>query len=109
MYKIEGNHITLVRGDTFVADLEIYNPDMTVYTPDTGDVIDFAMKRTVADRKPLIKKTISTSELKLIINPEDTKNLEFGNYLYDITLTKQNGTVDTFIPVSTFTLAMEVS
>jgi hypothetical protein len=44
----------------------------------------------------------------LVIYPEDTKELEFGSYVYDIQLTKANGDIDTFITASKFKITAEV-
>ena len=46
--------------------------------------------------------------MTLTLQPSDTKNLPFGNYVYDIELTTADGFVDTFIGPATFTLTGEV-
>lgn len=108
MVKIENGHIFLTRGDTFECKVNIYNADGSEYTPENDDVIRFAMKRTIEDRKPCITKVIPNNTQILSISSNDTKKLCFGDYLYDVQITFANGTVDTFIPVNTFTLEMEV-
>lgn len=107
-YSVKGTTISLTRGDTFGADIEIFRPDGTLYTPNEGDQIRFAMKQKISDPEPLILKDIPIETMKLIILPEDTKELPFGNYIYDIQLTKANGTIDTFITKSKFILTEEV-
>lgn len=108
MFKIEDKHITLTRGDSFTCKVDIYDSSGAVYTPANDDVIRFAMKHTVNDRKPVITKVIPNSTLLLSLSPEDTKKLEFGDYIYDIQITLANGSIDTFIPEGKFTLAVEV-
>lgn len=108
MVKIENGHIFLTRGDTFSCKVNIFNADGTEYIPESDDVIRFAMKRTIDDRKPVISKIIPNDTMILAISSNDTKKLFFGDYLYDIQITFANGDVDTFIPVNTFTLEMEV-
>ena len=108
MFKIEDKHITLTRGDSFVCKVNIYDSEGAVYTPANNDVIRFAMKQTIQSRKPVINKVIPNDTLLLTLNPEDTNNLDFGDYIYDIQITLANGTVDTFIPVNTFTIELEV-
>lgn len=107
-YKIKGTTITLTRGDSFIADIQIFQQNGHPYTPSEGDSIRFAMKRNIKEDEVLILKDIPISTMQLILNPEDTKNLEFGNYIYDIQLTKSNGDIDTFITKSTLILTEEV-
>lgn len=52
---------------------------------------------------------IPTSTMILHLDPEDTKDLGFGEYVYDVELTFANGDVDTFINNAKFILAPEVS
>lgn len=107
-YNVKGTTITLTRGDTFAADIGIFQPNGDPYIPSAGDKIRFAMKQNAKDKECLILKDIPIVTLKLVLEPEDTKNLEFGNYVYDIQLTKLNGEVDTFITKSILILTEEV-
>lgn len=108
-FKVTGNNtIYLTRGDTFKATISIANPDGTLYEPIEGDTIRFALKKDINDTLCIIKKDIPIDTLLLEIEPDDTKNLEFGNYIYDIQLTKANGDVDTFITASKFKITKEV-
>lgn len=119
MYSINGDHITLTRGDTFLAlvsmtrevEPDVYEP----YTPQTGDHVRFALKQALnargtefRERDPLILKDIPIDTMILRLNPEDTKPLGFGQYKYDIEITFANGMVDTFIADSPFDLTPEV-
>lgn len=117
-YKIEDTKVFLTRGDTFQATITIYKDDTEseVYTPEEGDVIRFALKRSkmnsgnreFVDKTPLILKEIPIDTLILEIEPEDTKNLDFGTYTYDIELTTTDGIVSTFIADATLVLTPEV-
>ena len=107
-FKVRKNTIYLTRGDTFKAQVTISNPDGSIYTPVEGDSIRFALKEKVEDEGCLILRDIPIDTMLLVINPEDTKSLEFGNYVYDIQLTKANGDVDTFITASKLKLTAEV-
>lgn len=105
------NTIWLTRGDTLELDVVLED-----YTPQAGDTIRFALKRDqlnisdseYLDDTPLIVKNIPTGTMKLHLDPADTKDLGFGRYVYDIELTYEDGTVDTFITASPFILAREV-
>ena len=107
-FKVKKNTIYLTRGDTFKAHLSISNPDGTEYIPVEGDTIRFALKENIEDQECLILRDIPIDTMLLVLNPEDTKELEFGSYIYDIQLTKANGDVDTFITASKLKITAEV-
>lgn len=115
MYKVEGTTIYLTRGDSLFLQLSL-RKHRAPYTPDSADVIRFALKRNILnpnrsdfiDSTPLISKTIPNDTLVLELEPSDTKNLGFGEYVYDIEITFANGDVDTFIADAKFVLTREV-
>ena len=107
-YSVSGTTITLTRGDTFMAQISITDSSGNPYIPVEGDSIRFAMKATYADKEPLLIKEIPIDTLILKINPEDTKELKFGVYIYDIQLTKATGEVDTFITTAKLKITEEV-
>lgn len=106
---IKRNSISLTRGDTAKITLSLSTKASTEedYIPEEGDSIRFAMKRKVSDSSPVLTKEIPTDTMLLQIDPDDTKNLEFGSYVYDIQVTFADGTVDTVI-FSTLDLWEEV-
>ena len=112
--KVDGNRITMTRGDTLRLHVDIV-VDNASYTPTGEDVVRFALKHSLlnamqteyADKKPLISKIIPNSTQTLQLDPADTKDLGFGRYDYDIQITFANGTVSTFIS-DTLTLTKEV-
>lgn len=53
-------------------------------------------------------KDIPIDTMKLILEPGDTKALDFGKYVYDIQLTKVTGEVDTFITKGSMKITEEV-
>lgn len=110
MYTIKKTSITLTRGDTLKAQISITDKDGNPYDVKEGDVIRFAMKKTYSDpdTKVLIVKEIPNDTLILTLEPEDTKELPFGQYVYDIQLTTAAGEVDTFITKASLTLTEEV-
>ena len=107
-YKINDKNktITLVRGDTLRLIVNLYVGEEP-YTPRYGDMLRFAMKQTYQSNKVLIHKNIPIDSCELTINPNDTKKLAFGKYVYDIEMTFANGDVDTFIS-GDFILSPEV-
>lgn len=53
-------------------------------------------------------KDIPIDTMMLTLEPQDTADLNFGKYVYDIQLTKANGKVDTFISKAILKLSEEV-
>lgn len=107
-YSVSGTMITLTRGDTFTALITITDSEGNPYVPVEGDRIRFAMKTNYEDGAPLLVKEIPIGTMILVIEPEDTKALAFGKYVYDIELTKVTGEVDTFITKAILKLTEEV-
>ena len=108
MVKISGTTITMTRGDTLSTQVTIKNADGTDYDLQEGDVVRFALKKDYTDDEPLILKVLYNDDLVLLLEPNDTKQLEYGNYVYDIELTTEQGAVDTFISKARLTLTEEV-
>ena len=65
--------------------------------PQPGDRLRFALKKHYDDANPLINKQIPMDTLILELEPEDTKDLDYGKYVYDIELTFAGGDIDTII------------
>lgn len=108
--KISGKTITLTRGDTLRATIDIFNEDGTVYTPIVGDVVRFAMKQSYNSSNVIIEKIIPNDTLLLEISPEETKSLKQpADYVFDVQLTHLNGDVDTFIANGKFKITEEVN
>lgn len=108
MYKVKGTTITLTRGDTLPLHFELENEDGSVYIPTENDTIRFAMKKDYSDDEPLLVKNIPTDTLDLRIESADTKPLDFGDYVYDVEITLNDGTVFTFIEKAKLKLTEEV-
>ena len=110
MFKIKKTSITLTRGDTLKAQISIMDSNGNPYEVQEGDHIRFAMKKsyTDSDNAVLINKEIPNDTLVLTLVPEDTKQLSYGTYVYDIQLTTAAGDVDTFIANAQLTLTEEV-
>ena len=107
-FNIKDTTIYLTRGDTFMAQVNINKPNNEPYEPMEGDSIRFAMKQTYDDVNPLLVKDVPIDTMKLRLDPNDTKLLPFGTYVYDIQLTKATGEVDTFISKGKLKLTEEV-
>lgn len=98
MFKIDGTTITMVRGDTFSAFLKIYSKNKILYSPTAEDTIVFAVKESYTDDQCVLTKSIPYDTMILELEPNDTKSLDQpSSYVYEISLTMEDGTVDTFI------------
>lgn len=105
MFSMEGNDITLTRGDSLLLEVHILKGGVE-YTPQEGDSIRFAMKKSYkdSDDKVVLVKDIPIDTLILEILPEDTKSLPMKtSYVYDIQYTDKDGRVDTFIKGTFYT------
>ncbi len=86
MVNISGTKISMTRGDTLVVQI-IMTRSGEPYTPAEGDVLRFALKHDILQCTPIIKKTIPNSNCILHLVPNDTKNLKFSEYVYEIKMT----------------------
>ena len=98
----------MTRGDTLKVTIDL-TQDGEPYIPVEGDVIRFAVKKgEFVDVEPRILREVPIDTMTLVLDPEDTKDMEFGTYVYDMEITFADGTVDTFITESKFRLKPEV-
>lgn len=108
MLKITGTKIKLTRGDTAQILITLKDSNGDNYVPQNGDVIRFAAKKNYTDETPVIEINVPVDTLSLVIHPEDTKSLPFGEYKYDIQITRADGVIDTFIDRAEFWVTEEV-
>lgn len=106
MYKVAGNAIVMTRGDTVTLDLSIKNSDGEEYELYQGDTVVFSVKKNIDDTKYAFQKTFV--EKRIVIENADTKDLEFGDYVYDVQLTYNDGQIATIITPSKLQLDVEV-
>lgn len=113
MFKITNKEIYLTRGDN--ARMHVSAKDRIsgdIYIPQNGDKIAFSLKKKIKDETKLIfiEQTEHTENgWYIVFQPEHTKDLAFGDYLYDIQLTTADDWVDTIVEPTKFTVAEEVT
>ena len=93
---MENVKIEFTRGDTFKRTLKLYNGNEE-YTPDEGDVIRFAAKKSYGDNHIDIEKIVPTDTMLFELEPADTKTLKYGSYVFEFELTTAEGEVYTFM------------
>lgn len=107
MLTCDGNTIHLTRGDSAVLLLKIRKDDGTDYELQAGDSVLFTMKKSVYDTAVIIQKKLTDGAIKL--NPDDTKNLQYGTYYYDVELTQSDDFVATVISPQKLIIEPEVT
>lgn len=107
MLTCDGNTIHLTRGDSAVLLLKIRKNDDTEYELQAGDSVLFTVKNSVYDTSVIIQKKLINGVIKL--NPDDTKNLQYGTYYYDVELTQTDGFVATVISPQKLIIEPEVT
>ena len=104
MFKVDKTRISLIRGDSLILNIEIkvgdydydiQNTDIIMFVLRDGEL--FKDKTDYVVKKPVIVKMIPNDKLILQLDPEDTAQLSFGRYVYDIKLITEEDEVDTFI------------
>ena len=108
-YVLEDGTIKLTRGDTARFSVNLSN-DLTGsdYTMAVDDKITFTVKKKVKDDAPLLQKNMIGYPV-FHIKPEDTQDLSFGRYVYDVQINTASGDVYTIIEPSTFEILKEVT
>ena len=95
--------IMMPRGDMVSKSFVIWDPDKALFT-NQFDEIYFTVKKTYRDRNYLFQKRLSNGGIvnvgegkyQFTIMPEDTNNLDFGEYMFDIELVIEGQMKKTF-------------
>ncbi len=107
MLHIQDNKISLTRGDTAYLNISV-EIDGKPYDMQEGDALTLSIKKSTSDEMPVVQKMI-TSGTTIHIEPQDTDDLAFGKYKYDVQLDKANGDVFTIIEPTAFVILEEVT
>ena len=110
--KIRGTNISMTRGDSEAIKVTVKDTLGNVIPLVSGDTIHFTVREHIRSKTKIIEKIITEfndGEALITINPEDTSNLRFTSYVYDIQLTKENGSVKTIITPSELLITGEVT
>jgi len=110
--KVDGNNITMTRGDSET--ILIFCKDIlgTIVPFVIGDKVYLTIKRDIHEEAIILQKIITIftdGKAIAVIAPLDTKDLEFISYIYDVQITKADGTVSTIISPSKFIIGGEVT
>lgn len=112
---LDGNKIFLTRGDSGSVTVTLTDAGGDPYDA-SGDTVEFGVKKSIYDTECLIKKTLEDGETITFV-PEDTKDLDFGDYLYDVQVTHvtegesdEDDVTDIWTPIAAckFTVGFEI-
>lgn len=104
----ENNMIIMTKGDTPTFTFEILLPDGTPYEFEEGDSVVFAAKQNKYDTEPAFVIEADLETKTITFSEEDTKNLEIGKYIWELSLNKADGYRCTFIANKVMKLTVEV-
>ena len=109
LYIKSNNTIRLTRGDTAALTVSIVDDvNKQQYEMKITDVLKLSVKKDTHEADYCFQK-VSTGKPNITIQPEDTKELDFGKYIYDVQLENSEGAVSTIIEPSTFEVLPEVT
>lgn len=110
MLKIDENGVIhLTRGDTARISVQITNDQNgNEYEVSSDDALTLTVRVNARSSDILLQKVV-TGTSDFYIAPEDTQNLSFREYVYDIQLTTAAGDVYTIITPRTFEITEEVT
>jgi len=105
--KVTGRNISMTRGDS--ESLTVRCPQLPF---ENGDAVCLTLRED-AESAIALQKVVTAftdeGEAVIGIDPADTAPLAFGDYVYDVQLTRADGTVTTLVPIARFTLTEEVT
>lgn len=109
---IEGTNIRMIRGDTEAINVNMQNIQGDVVPFEEGDTVYFTVKTSTVVTEKILQKVVTTfvdGSAFIVLHPEETRELQERAYVYDIQVTRADGTVKTIIPPSQFVLMGDVT
>ena len=106
--------VSMPRGDIKLVRFLVQNLDDSQVTVSFTEIY-FTVKKTANDREYYFQKKLTTGgivklapgDYQVRIEPEDTQNMKYGNYKFDIQITYENQVKETF--VGDFVLTEEIT
>ena len=104
---MENYEIYLTRGDTLPIKILITDQNKDPYELQEGDILYFTVKKSISTSEIVFQKKLQTN--KFNIEHDDTADIAYGKYVYDVQLTLADGTVWTIIKPNLFEVTGEVT
>ena len=97
MIRIKGRRILITRGDCQPFTITFTGTDV----PPDGTVVLFTVKKTSNRQDTVIEKRLelSNGKVQILLKNEDTKDLPFGSYEWDIRLPDLYGENEPYTPM----------
>lgn len=108
MLDVQNEKVYLTRGDTAYLEIELITKSGENYTPAYGDKLYFRLKKSANKGSLLLEKEVNINTLTLELSPEDTADLDFGTYCYEVELVTALGQHFTVIENAAFILGAEL-
>jgi len=86
MLKVTKDKVYLTRGDTAFLTVTITDENGDDYEYREGDKVYFRLKQGPTSKTVLVEKEVNTETNQLLLYPEDTIDLKFATYHYEIEL-----------------------
>lgn len=102
-----GNNVKHMRGDTGIIKVELYGADGSPFEFRDGDSATLTIKKKISDEKPVLQKT--TTDGLFVFQHEDTQDMKYGNYWYDIQVTLAEGQVLTVVGPAQYQILPDVT
>jgi len=84
MVVVDANmNIKMTRGDSAELTVALTTAGGESYDF-SDDTVKFGVKQSAWERDLMLEKTVDSSTGKFVIEPEDTANMPFGDYLFDV-------------------------
>ena len=110
---LTGTNIAMTRGDTERLTIRCRVKDDNTPVPFAeGDAVYMTVRESVdsaVEFQKLVTEFGPEGEAEIVIDHEDTEGMAFGDYVYDVQVTRESGVVTTLIKPSKFTLTEEVT
>ena len=99
MLKTDADRIILTKGDSAVLQVNCVTAADEEYEPEEGDVFILTVKRLPsADSPVLLSVRSAPGSARIVLAPEDTRDIPAGLYSADIELRTEDGAVYTVFP-----------
>lgn len=104
--KIQGKNITHMRGDTAILSFNLMVGGEPFVFRD-GDVAYFSVKKNLKDKDYVLQKKSTNGQF--VFRHEDTQDIPFGQYWYDVQLKLVEGQVVTAVGPARYRLMADVT
>jgi len=109
-WTIDENYkIVMTKGDTPTFTFDVFLPDGTPYEFEDGDSVVFAAKKNKYDTEPAFTIEADLETKTITFSEENTKALEIGKYIWELSLNKIDGYRCTFVANKILNLTVEVA